>query len=469
MLVIPIINQTGGANGITRGLYVNPTLTAAADWRSIEWSNNSGWGLYGAGTANNYLGGDTYIGTTTTSATKLTIGGSETASSAIARGELNNTTLVASANNDVLVGLDISSSYTRSTFTGVTSIPLRITNSDTISGVTGTTFGLQINASQTAVLGTTGAQKYGLQIVGSGLFNRNVGTEVYLLHIPAYSGTVYGNFVMGAFIQDRVAIGTYNPIDQNVSSLLTIGNSANYSTYNGNPNTIYFRHNSQTSGLTAGIYASVAPTNVQSGIFFTRGPGNGIGFIDFVTANDNVNGTLNGRMFGTGNLVLQNGGTFTDAGFKLDVNGTARVSGASTFNGAMTVAVNQNGATLLTVRNSTSGTAAAPILNIAGANGNFQLVKNSPTTTAYKIFSASDAGIYNDANGDIGILNDNASGTIKFAAGGSSTAHVTIKANGSVRYQPMATPASAEAGDVYYDSSTNKLRCYNGTTWNDLF
>lgn len=30
------INQTGGANGITRGLYVNPTLTAAADYRGIE-------------------------------------------------------------------------------------------------------------------------------------------------------------------------------------------------------------------------------------------------------------------------------------------------------------------------------------------------------------------------------------------------------------------------------------------------
>jgi hypothetical protein len=58
------INQTGGANGITRGLYVNPTITAAADWRSIEWSNNSGWGLYGAGTANNYLGGSLGIGTT---------------------------------------------------------------------------------------------------------------------------------------------------------------------------------------------------------------------------------------------------------------------------------------------------------------------------------------------------------------------------------------------------------------------
>lgn len=30
------INQTGGANGITRGIYVNPTLTAAADYRAIE-------------------------------------------------------------------------------------------------------------------------------------------------------------------------------------------------------------------------------------------------------------------------------------------------------------------------------------------------------------------------------------------------------------------------------------------------
>jgi hypothetical protein len=32
------INQQGGANGITRGLYVNPTLTAAADFRAIETS-----------------------------------------------------------------------------------------------------------------------------------------------------------------------------------------------------------------------------------------------------------------------------------------------------------------------------------------------------------------------------------------------------------------------------------------------
>lgn len=37
--LIPTINQTGTATGITRGLYINPTLTAAADFRAIEVAN----------------------------------------------------------------------------------------------------------------------------------------------------------------------------------------------------------------------------------------------------------------------------------------------------------------------------------------------------------------------------------------------------------------------------------------------
>lgn len=44
-----------------------------------------------------------------------------------------------------------------------------------------------------------------------------------------------------------------------------------------------------------------------------------------------------------------------------------------------------------------------------------------------------------------------------------------LKSGGQLRYVPQSTPASAESGDVYYDSGTNKLRCYNGSTWNDLF
>jgi hypothetical protein len=41
LTIHPIINQTGGANGITRGLYINPTLTAVADFRAIEVANGT--------------------------------------------------------------------------------------------------------------------------------------------------------------------------------------------------------------------------------------------------------------------------------------------------------------------------------------------------------------------------------------------------------------------------------------------
>jgi hypothetical protein len=81
LLINPTINQTGGANGVTRGLYIAPTLTAAADWRSIQWDNNAAtapsasWGLYGAGTAPNYINGNLLVGTTSDTGDKLNIGG----------------------------------------------------------------------------------------------------------------------------------------------------------------------------------------------------------------------------------------------------------------------------------------------------------------------------------------------------------------------------------------------------------
>jgi hypothetical protein len=41
---------------------------------------------------------------------------------------------------------------------------------------------------------------------------------------------------------------------------------------------------------------------------------------------------------------------------------------------------------------------------------------------------------------------------------------------GAINFQPKsAAPVSPAEGDVYYDSVLQKLRCYNGTTWNDLF
>lgn len=39
MMIAPTVNQTGGANGITRGLYIVPGLTSASDFRALEISS----------------------------------------------------------------------------------------------------------------------------------------------------------------------------------------------------------------------------------------------------------------------------------------------------------------------------------------------------------------------------------------------------------------------------------------------
>ena len=38
-----------------------------------------------------------------------------------------------------------------------------------------------------------------------------------------------------------------------------------------------------------------------------------------------------------------------------------------------------------------------------------------------------------------------------------------------VSFTPTAEPVSPSEGDVYFDSTTKKLRCYDGTVWQDLF
>lgn len=60
---------------------------------------------------------------------------------------------------------------------------------------------------------------------------------------------------------------------------------------------------------------------------------------------------------------------------------------------------------------------------------------------------------------------------LRFETGGngSAGARVDIKSTGQVRFMPLAAdPSGAEAGDVYYNSSDNKLKVYNGSSWVNL-
>jgi hypothetical protein len=119
--ILPSINTSGTYSGIVRGFYYSPTLTSitGVTHRAIE--TVSGDVIFGSTSGNVGIGTAT-LGT----ATRLTLGGSQTASSAIARGGLVNTTLVAAANSDVLVGLDITPTFTNGAFTGLTNLALRV-------------------------------------------------------------------------------------------------------------------------------------------------------------------------------------------------------------------------------------------------------------------------------------------------------------------------------------------------------
>jgi hypothetical protein len=172
-------------------------------------------------------------------------------------------------------------------------------------------------------------------------------------------------------------------------------------------------------------------------------------------------------IFGTGNVLLQGTGTSTtDGGQRLQVQGTTllngnvtfssatgmtwdatnsrlgigtnaptstlNVIGASNFNGTMIVSVNQNASTLLTVSNATSGTNSEAAYLFTSSNGSGSIGKASASKTAYKTYLANDTLIYNSTAGDISFLNDFASGAIKFAAGGSSTAYMTLHNTGNL-------------------------------------
>jgi hypothetical protein len=95
--------------------------------------------------------------------------------------------------------------------------------------------------------------------------------------------------------------------------------------------------------------------------------------------------------------------------------------------------INQNADTIVSVSNTTAGTTSQAYFQATSDTtaGYTSFGKASSSITAYKILTASSGYIYN-SKGDISILNDASTGTIKMAAGGSSSAHLTISPAGNV-------------------------------------
>jgi hypothetical protein len=152
-------------------------------------------------------------------------------------------------------------------------------------------------------------------------------------------------------------------------------------------------------------------------------------------------------LFPTGNLGIN---TTTDAGFRLDVNGTARVSAKLTVNNDIISSRDGNLVGRVDVSNTTSGASSLATFVATSSAGSLWVGKYSATTTANKITLPNDSFISNLTVGDLAISNEVATGRIKFAAGGSSTSHMIIKANGVINMAAIPTSAvGLSAGDLY--------------------
>ncbi len=167
------------------------------------------------------------------------------------------------------------------------------------------------------------------------------------------------------------------------------------------------------------------------------------------------------RIWSSGNVNI--GATpASDAGYKLDVNGTARINGSALFNGNSEINVNHNSLTRLNVRNTTAGTGAyvETSYQVDSSGGAGSVGKYSSTTTAYKIIPASSTYLYNGGAGDLAILNDYASGSIKLSAGGFSAAHLTIAPTGAATFTGSVA-ATTFSGQTLTTSSSSAIDLSN--------
>jgi hypothetical protein len=248
------------------------------------------------------------IGTTTSgTATQFTLGGSQTASSAIARGGLINTTLVAAANNDVLVGLDINPTFTNGAFTGVTNYILRGFGANGANVILG---GGQNNSGTSTIniYGTNRLDRSGfISAVATGSFSNN--SIVFGLNF--FDGTTL-------FTDNYITIGSRTT---NINFATLSNNPYIYPTTTNSNASLQFG-NSTNNPRGAAIYA------IASGV------SSGTSRLDFAitnAANPQVATTdVAMSLFNSKNFAIN---TTTDAGFRLDVNGTARVQGELTVNG----------------------------------------------------------------------------------------------------------------------------------------
>jgi hypothetical protein len=308
-----VINQTGGANGITRGLYVNPTLTAAADWRSIEWSNNAAtapsqsWGLYGAGSAPNYLSGSLLIGSASNSGENLQVYGTM---------KVNGITTI---NNAVTIGTP-STGGTQLSIQGSFSTRFIIKTSSTLDGFSGTILNSAIDYQSNDLIISSKATSTTSNIfilpstytymAGNVLINNTVDDTVNRLQVSG-STRLSGNTVITGSL--TVTQGITASL-QGTSSWAQNVVTASFAT------TSSFASNGGVTQIIAGTNVTISPTNGLGAVTINSSGGGGAAFpytgSAIITGSLIVTGSttstlgFTGSLFGTSSFTLNIDGGF---------------------------------------------------------------------------------------------------------------------------------------------------------------
>jgi len=185
-----------------------------------------------------------------------------------------------------------------------------------------------------------------------------------------------------------------------------------------------------------------------------------------------IAGTTSSRFFGNGNVGI---GTTTDAGFKLNVNGTARVQGNLDVSGSnilTTRYLNMNSALGLSrIEYSYSGGTLLQLGRMQGAAGltrQFDIISKTPN---YGVTSQQILTLFPSAS----IKYDNSAATSSTIATETASACFEVFSTNKGFLPPrmtnaqmlaIATPA---AGLVVYDTTNNKHCGYNGTAWQNFY
>lgn len=287
------------------------------------------------------------VGTTTTNNQLVGIGGVLTAASGVSRGLVVSTNLTAAANGDVLIALDLAPTFTPGSFTGTTGLAVRhighimpstnatytlgtsgnnysnvntrnVTSNLDLILTTGSTGNFQIATASGANMriwqatgnvliqtaGTFADAGYKLDVQGTARFTsdvtittQTVGNNSTLAASTAFVATAVGAYTLKA---GDTMTGTLN--GQNIAPTTN-------ATYNlGTASLNYFA--AYTNAILSNTSLTVTTSSANS---ITFNVGTGIEKARFSATN--------------GNFLL---GTATDAGFKLDVAGTARIAGTVT-------------------------------------------------------------------------------------------------------------------------------------------